>query len=61
MNFSILQKYYLIPASFADTTLEQMQELIEKIHELGRDRNWHNLILTNPEMQEMVNYYQQNY
>lgn len=55
-----LQKYYLIPASFADTTLEQMQELIEKIHELGRDRNWHNLILTNQEMQEMVNYYQEN-
>ena len=48
-----LQKYYLIPASFADTTLE-------KIHELGRDRNWYNLILTNQEMQEMVNYYQKN-
>jgi hypothetical protein len=36
-----------------------MQGLIEKVHELGRVRGWHNLILTNQEMQEMVNYYQQ--
>jgi hypothetical protein len=48
-----LQLKYPVPASFADATLEQMQELIEKVHELGRDRKWHNLILTNQEMQEM--------
>jgi hypothetical protein len=36
-----------------------MQVLIEKVHELGREKGWHNLILTNREMQEMVNYYQQ--
>ena len=54
-----LQLEYLVPASFGDATLEEMQELIEKVHELGRERGWHNLILTNQEMQEMVNYYQQ--
>ena len=54
-----LQLKYLVPASFADATLEEMQGLIEKVHELGRERGWHNLILTNQEMQEMVNYYQQ--
>jgi hypothetical protein len=54
-----LQLEYLVPASFGDATLEEMQELIEKVHELGRERGWHKLILTNQEMQEMVNYYQQ--
>jgi hypothetical protein len=54
-----LQLKYLVPASFADATLEEMQGLIEKVHELGRERGWNNLILTNQEMQEMVNYYQQ--
>jgi len=54
-----LQKYFRVPASFADATLEEMQGLIEKVHELGRERGWHNLILTNQEMQEMVNYYQE--
>jgi hypothetical protein len=54
-----LQKYFRVPASFAEATLEEMQVLIEKVHELGRERGWHNLILTNQEMQEMVNYYQQ--
>jgi hypothetical protein len=54
-----LQQKYQVPASFADATLEEMQELIEKVHELGRERGWRNLILTNQEMQEMINYYQQ--
>ena len=54
-----LQEHFRVPASFGDATLEQMQELIEKVHELGRERGWHNLILTNQEMQEMVNYYKQ--
>jgi len=54
-----LQEHFRVPASFKDATLEQMQVLIEKVHELGRERGWHNLILTNQEMQEMVNYYQQ--
>ena len=54
-----LQLEYLVPASFGDATLEEMQGLIEKVHELGRERGWHNLILTNQEMQEMVNYYQE--
>jgi hypothetical protein len=54
-----LQEHFRVPASFKDATLEQMQVLIEKVHELGRDRKWYNLILTNQEMQEMVNYYQE--
>jgi hypothetical protein len=54
-----LQQKYQVPASFAEATLEEMQGLIEKVHELGRERGWHNLILTNQEMQEMFNYYQQ--
>ena len=54
-----LQQKYQVPASFKDATLEEMQVLIEKVHELGRERGWHNLILTNQEMQEMVNYYEQ--
>ena len=54
-----LQQKYQVPASFAVATLEEMQVLIEKVHELGRERGWHNLILTNQEMQEMVNYYEQ--
>jgi len=60
-NFLVegLQQKYQVPASFGDATLEEMQELIEKVHELGRERGWNNLILTNQEMQEMVNYYQQ--
>jgi len=53
-----LQQKYQVPASFADATLEEMQGLIEKVHELGRERGWRNLILTNQEMQEMVNYYE---
>jgi len=48
---------YRVPASFADATLKEMQELIEKVHELGRDRGWHDLVLTNQEMQAMINYY----
>jgi len=54
-----LQEHFPVPASFKDATLEEMQGLIEKVHELGRERGWHNLILTNQEMQEMINYYQQ--
>jgi hypothetical protein len=54
-----LQEHFRVPASFAEATLEEMQELIEKVHELGRERGWNNLILTNQEMQEMVNYYEQ--
>ena len=54
-----LQLEYPVPASFADATLEEMQVLIEKVQELGRERGWNNLILTNQEYQEMINYYQQ--
>ena len=46
-----------VPASFADASLEEMQILIEKIHELGRERGWHNLILTNQDMQSLINSY----
>jgi len=52
-----LKTCYRVPASFADATLKEMQELIEKVHELGRDRGWHDLVLTNQEMQAMINYY----
>ena len=54
-----LQINLKVPRSFAEATLEQMQELIKKVHELGRERKWHNLQLTNYDMQEMVNYYQE--
>lgn len=56
-----LQLNLKVPRSFTEATLEEMQELIEKVHELGRERKWHNLQLTSNKMQEMVNYYQQNY
>lgn len=54
-----LQLNLKVPRSFAEATLEEMQGLIEKVHELGRERKWHNLQLTNYEMQEMINYYEQ--
>jgi hypothetical protein len=46
---NILQKNYQVPKSFAEASLEEMMLLIEKIHELGRDRGWHNLVLTSEE------------
>lgn len=52
-----LKAYYQVPASFADASLEDMQILIEKIHELGRDRGWHKLILTSQDMQSLINSY----
>ena len=54
---AILKAYYQVPASFADASLEDMQMLIEKIHELGRDRGWHKLILTSQDMQSLINSY----
>jgi len=54
-----LQRNYKVPASFKDATLEEMQEIIEKVHDLGRKRVWHNLVLTSQEMQSMNEYYQQ--
>ena len=54
---AILKAYYQVPASFADASLEEMQMLIEKIHELGRDRGWHKLILTSQDMQSLINSY----
>ena len=54
---AILKAYHQVPASFADATLEEMQMLIEKIHELGRDRGWHKLILTSQDMQSLINSY----
>jgi hypothetical protein len=61
LNFLIesLQRNYKVPASFKDATLKEMQEIIEKVHELGRKRGWHNLVLTSQEMQSMIEYYQQ--
>ena len=54
---AILKACHQVPASFADATLEEMQMLIEKIHELGRDRGWHKLILTSQDMQSLINSY----
>jgi len=51
---NILQKNYLVPKSFAEASLEEMMLLIEKIHELGRDRGWHNLVLTSKEIKKNV-------
>ena len=56
---AVLKAYYQVPASFKDATLQEMRELIEKVHELGRDRGWHDLVLTNQEMRAMINYYSQ--
>ena len=56
-----LQLNLKVPRSFGEATLEEMQGLIQKVHELGHEKKWHNLQLTSYEMQEMVNYYQQNY
>jgi hypothetical protein len=49
---NILQKNYQVPKSFAKASLEEMMLLIEKIHELGRDRGWHNLVLTSKEIKK---------
>jgi hypothetical protein len=54
---NILQKNYQVPKSFAEASLEEMMLLIEKIHELGRDRGWHNLVLTSEETDQMIKYY----
>ena len=52
-----LKQNYRVPKSFAEATLEEMMLLIEKIHELGRDRGWHNLVLTSEDTKEMIKYY----
>ena len=49
---NILQKNYQVPKSFAKASLEEMMLLIEKIHELGRDRGWDNLVLTSKEIKK---------
>jgi hypothetical protein len=54
---NILQKNYQVPKSFAEATLEEMMLLIEKIHELGRDRGWHDLVLTSEDTKAMIKYY----
>lgn len=54
---NILQKNYQVPKSFAEATLEEMMLLIEKIQELGRDRGWHNLVLTSEDTKAMIKYY----
>ena len=41
-----LKRNYQVPKSFSQASLEEMMLLIEKIHELGRDRGWYNLVLT---------------
>ena len=56
-----LQLNLKVPRSFGEATLEEMQGLIQKVHELGHEKKWHNLQLSSYEMQEMINYYQQNY
>jgi hypothetical protein len=52
-----LKQNYRVPKSFAEASLEEMMLLIEKIHELGRDRGWHNLVLTSEETKAMIKYY----
>ena len=52
-----LKQNYQVPKSFSQASLEEMMLLIEKIHELGRDRGWHNLVLTNEEKNQMIKYY----
>lgn len=52
-----LKQNYRVPKSFAEATLEEMMLLIEKIHELGRNRGWHNLVLTSEETRQMIKYY----
>jgi hypothetical protein len=55
-----LQSHYQVPKSFSDATLEEMTDLIEKVHEIGRNRGWHNLVLTNEEKQQMTEYFNNN-
>lgn len=45
------------PKSFADATLEEMQELIEKIHALSDKMGWHEVKLTSSELEALVEYY----
>ena len=52
-----LKQNYQVPKSFAEASLEEMMLLIEKIHELGRDRGWHNLVLTSEDTKAMIKYY----
>ena len=52
-----LKQNYQVPKSFSQASLEEMMLLIEKIHELGRNRDWHNLVLTNEEKNQMIKYY----
>ena len=52
-----LKQNYRVPKSFAEASLEEMMLLIEKIHELGRDRGWHNLVLTSEDTKAMIKYY----
>jgi len=52
-----LKQNYRVPKSFAEASLEEMMLLIEKIHELGRDRGWHNLFLTSEDKKAMIKYY----
>lgn len=54
---NIVQKNYIVPKSFAKASLEEMMLLIEKIQELGRDRGWHNLVLTSEDTKAMIKYY----
>jgi len=54
-----LQLNLKVPKSFKEASLEEMRELIEKVHDLGKERKWHNLQLTSYEMQEIINYYEQ--
>jgi hypothetical protein len=52
-----LQLNLKVPKSFKEASLEEMQDIIQKVHELGIDRKWHNLQLSNHEIQEMISYY----
>jgi hypothetical protein len=52
-----LQLNLKVPKSFKEASLEEMQNIIRKVHELGIDRRWYNLQLSNHEMQEMISYY----
>lgn len=45
------------PKSFADATLKEMQELIEKIHALADKMGWSEVRLTSSELEALVEYY----
>lgn len=57
---NVLQNNFYVPKSFAKATLSEMQDVIEKTEQLGKDIGCNELFLTSNEKQQMVNFYEKN-